>query len=493
MAVIDSGSSTAGKANVDAGYNLQVALPTASAPARVGAIRMFSENDPGDVSGTAYLRSPETSSDYRLRVGTDTVLMTETFNAAAQNTSIWKHAFTTMTMTQSAGFLNINAAGTSTVSGNFAYLQTWRYFPLIGTAPLSVEWTGQLTSVALQANEVYLFGLGVALNAADPVDGVWFELTSAGLYGVLRYNSGTAVKQLLTATARTLGQVYKFSIVVGEREVEFWIDDVFYGELSIPSAQGQPFMTTSLPAFVEKYNANTVGASPSSIFKMGDLTVSLMDIPPTKAWAEQAAGQGYSAQGLNGGTMGSNSFFSNSALPTTALPVNTALTANLPTGLGGGRGLATLWNVAATDMVMTQATNPLGGVNQTPRVMYITGVTISAVTASAALTAPAAGTHSFIWGLYWGSTAVTLAQTESASFATGTTKAFRRKFLGTMCVTNGTAPIGTPADRVISVQFAAPVVVNPGELVGLFCQMHNGAAVATGGLLFTYDFDHYFE
>lgn len=493
MAVIDTGGSTSGKANVNSTYDLQVALPDATTPSRVGGVRLFSENDNGAVTGTAYLRSPETSSDYRLRVGVDTILMTETFNATAQNTSIWKHAFTTMTMTQSAGFLNINAAGTSTVSGNYAYLQTWRYFPLIGTAPLAVEWTGQLSSTALQANEVYQFGLGVAQAAADPVDGVWFELTSAGLYGVLRYNSGTATKTLLTATARTLGQVYKFTIVVGEREVEFWIDDVLYAEVAIPAAQGQPFMSTSLPAFVEKYNANTVGSSPSSIFKMGDLTVSLMDVVPNKSWGEQAAGQGYSAQGLNGGTMGSNAFFTNNALPSAGLPVNTALTANLPTGLGGGRGLATLWNVAATDMVMTQATNPLGGVNQTPRVMYITGVTISAVVASAALTAPAAGTHSYIWGLYWGSTAATLAQTESSSFTTATVKAFRRKFLGTMAITTAAAAIGTPADKAISVKFSAPVVVNPGEIVGLFCQMHNGAATATGALLFTYDFDHYFE
>lgn len=462
-------------------------------PNGVGAVRMFSENDDGSVSGSAYLKSPETSPDFRLRTGLDTILFTDTFNATAQNTAMWKHAFTTMTMTQSAGFLNVNAAGTSTVSGNYAYLQTWKYFPTIGTAPLSVEFTGALTSTALQANEVYQFGLGVCTAAADPVDGCWYELTTAGLYGVIRYNSGVATKQLLTATARTLGANNKYAMVVSEREIEFWIDDAFYGEIIIPTGQSQPFLTTALPAFVQKYNAGTVGASPSSIFKMGDVTVSLMDVATFKPWSQQMAGQGYTAQGQNGGTMGSNGFFTNSTLPTTALPVNTALTANLPTGLGGGRGLATLWNLAATDMVMTQATNPIGGVNQTPRTMFITGVKISAVVASAALTAPAAGTHSLGWGIYFGSSAVTLAQTESASFATGTVKAFRRKFLGFMCITTGTAAIGTPCDKDIVVKFDTPIVVNPGENVGLFCQMHNGAATATGGLLFTYDFDHYFQ
>lgn len=480
-----------------AGTNQLKVIPETDAvanPGNVGGVRIFSENDPGSITGSPYLRSPETSSDYRLRVGLDTILFTDTFNATAQNTGVWKHAFTTMTMTQSAGFLNINAAGTSTVSGNYAYLQTWKYFPIIGTCPLSVEFTGSLTSVALQANEIYQFGLGVALAAADPVDGAWFELTSAGLYGVMRYNSGTATKQLLTSTARTLGQNYKFAIVVGEREIEFWIDDIFYGEMSIPAGQSQPFLSTALPVFVEKYNGNTVGASPSSIFKMGDITVSLMDAATYKPWAHQMAGQGFSGQGQNGGTMGANTFFTNSAYPTTGLPVNTALTANLPTGLSGGRGLATLWNLASTDMVMTQGTNPIGGVNQTPRALFITGVTINAVSHTAAWTAPAAGGHSLLWGLYYGSSAVTLAQAESGSFTTATVKAFRRKFLGFMTWATGAAAVGTPPDRgPISVTFDSPIVVNPGENVGLFCQMTNGAVTATGGLFFTYDFDHYYQ
>jgi hypothetical protein len=489
------GTSSGNGAEVNASNQMKVVPETDAAtnPDNVGAVKIFSENDPGAISGDAYLKSPETSDDYRLRVGIDTIFFTETFNATAQNTGVWKHAFTTMTMTQSTGFLNVNAAGTSTVSGNYAFLQTWKYFPVLGTAPLSVEITANLSSTALQANEIYQFGLGLALAAADPVDGAWYELTNAGLYGVVRYNSGTAAKLLLTATPRTLGKNNKFAMVVSEREVEFWVDDVFYGELTTPAAQSQPFLNAALPVFVEKYNSGTVGSSPSSILKVGDITVSLMDIAISKPWAHQMAGQGYAGQGQNGGTMGANTFFANSAYPTTALPVNTALTANLPTGLTGGRGLATLWNTAATDMVMTQATNPLGGVNQTPRTLFITGIKISAVSFSAALTAPAAGQHALAWGIYWGSTAVTLAQTESASFATGTTKAFRRKFLGVMGWSSGTAPIGTPADKDVVITFEVPVVVHPGENVGLFCQMLNGAATATGGILFTYDFDHYYQ
>jgi hypothetical protein len=491
---IQGGSNTAGLANVNAAYKLEVGLETnaSSNPTQVGSVKTFSENDDGTVTGIPYLKSPETSPDFRLRVGQDTILFHDTFNATTQNTGLYKHEFTTMTMTQSAGFLNVNAAGTSTVSGNFAYLRTWRTFPLIGSSALSIETTFQLTNQALQVNEVYHIGIGIPTTGTEPVDGIWFELTNAGLYGVMKYNSGVSTKQLLTSTPLTLNKNVKIVIVLGEREVEFWIDDVFYGEMEIPAGQSSPFLSVALPYFILKYNNGTVGSSPSSILKVGDVVISIMDIDTLKPWAHQAAGQGLSGQGLNGGTMGSLATWPNSTNPTTALPVNGSLTSNLPTGLGG-QGLATLWNLAATDMALLAWLNPQGGVNQTPRVCYITGVKISAASFTAAWTAPAAGQHLFQWGIGYGSVAANLGATETASFATNTTKAVRRKPLGLMGWSSGTAPIGTPCDKDIYVKFDTPIVVNPAEYLLIMCKMLNGAATATGGMYFTVDFDHYFE
>lgn len=85
------------------------------------------------------MREPYTSEDYRLSIGQDTISALYNFTSSTQNTGDFKHAFTTMTMTQSGGFLNINPA-LATVSGNYAYLQTWRYFSLQGAA-------GNLTSI----------------------------------------------------------------------------------------------------------------------------------------------------------------------------------------------------------------------------------------------------------------------------------------------------------------------------------------------------------
>jgi hypothetical protein len=455
-------------------------------------VRMFSENDDGSETGTPYLKSPETSSDYRLRVGIDTMLFKGSFAATTQNSGQWKHEFGTMTMTQSAGFLNINAAGTSVASGHFAYLRTWRTFPMCGTAPLAVEFTMQLSSTALQANEVYQFGLGLPTGAAECVDGTWIEITNAGTHGCIRYNSGTTTKTELTTTALELNVNHRFVIIVGEREVEYWIDDVLYGEQEIPDGQAQPFVGTSLPMFIQKYNSGVVGSSPSSIMKLGNVTVTLQDVNTNKLWSHQMSGMGYSGQGLDGGTMAGLATWANSANPTTAAPGNGSLTANLPAGLGG-QGLATVWNLAATDMVMLAWQNPTGGVAQPARVCYITGVKISAASFTAAWTAPAAGQHLFQWGLGYGAVAANMNASETASFATNTTKAARRRVLGLMGWATGATPIGTPADRDIIVKFDSPIVINPTEFLMVACKMLNGAATATGGMYFTVDFDHYFE
>lgn len=491
MAIIQTGSSATGTANVNANHDLQVALPTTHA--YMGGVRVFSENDPGTISGAAELKSPETSNDYRLRVGLDTLLKSYTFNATTQNTGQWKHAFTTMTMTQSAGFLNINAAGTSTVANNYAFLQTWQYFPLVGTAPLYVEFTGQINAYPT-ANEVFVAGLGIPSAAAEPTDGVYWRLTSAGLVGVIKYSgSETVTDVLVDAGDMSLNTNSKYCLSIGERAIEFWINDVLYDTKHVPNANGQPFMTTCLPVFVMKYNSSTVGNSPNMIIKVSDLTVTLADMHTSKPWAHQMAGMGMGAwQGQDGGTMAGTATYANSANPTAAAPQNTALTANLPAGLGG-QGLATLWNLAATDMIFNQYLNPVGGVNQTPRTLYITGIKISAAAFTATWTAPAAGQHLFQWGLGWGAISGSLAATETGSFVTATTKIPRRKTLGLMGWATTATPIGTPADRDISVSFDTPIVVNPSEYINVICKMVNGAASATGAMYYTIDFDGYFE
>lgn len=438
-------------------------------------VGFFSENDGGDILLTKTMRSPETSQDYRLRVGTDTMLFSDTFNATAQNTGNWKHSFTVMTMTQSAGFLNVNAAGTSTASGNYAYLQTWRYFPLIGTSPLAVEFTGQFTMYPT-VNEVFLAGLGVATGAAEPVDGVWFELTSDGLKGCLRYNSGTVSKVTLVATVTDLdlNTNSKYVAVIGEREIQFWIDDVLYGNLAIPAANGQPFISTALPIFIQKYNNALVGSSPNMIVKVGDVSLTLMDLATNQTWANQMASSGLGLQGLNGGTMGSPQIqWANSALPTAAAATNT--TAALGAFLGG-IFLMNAPATSATDVIIASYLNPIGGVNQTPRTIKLRGIKVDCVNTVVAVATTAT---TFGVAVAWGGTQLSLGTvtSDTASFANNTAKARRIQPIGVISFPVGAA-VGAVSNP-IQFDFEAPIVVNPGEYIQIVAKILVGTATAT--------------
>jgi hypothetical protein len=434
---------------------------------------MFSENDDGTKLGTKFMRSPETSQDFRMRVGIDTVLFTDTFNATAQNTALWKHTFTTMTMTQSVGFLNVNAAGTSTVSGNFAFFQTWRYFPLIGTAPLAIEFTGQFTQHPT-SGEVFLAGVGVATGAAEPIDGVWFELTSDGLKGCLRYNSGTVSKVTLEATVTNLpvNTNAKYVIVIGERGIDFWIDDILYGALEVPAGNGQPFITTALPVFIQKYNASLIGSTPNMIVKIGDVSVTLMDLATNQAWANQMASSGLGLQGLNGGTMGSPQVqWGNTALPTAAAATNT--TAALGAFFGGlfqMNAPAT----SATDVIVSSYQNPLGGVSQTPRTMKVRGLKVDCINTVAAVATT--GT-TFAVAVAWGGSSVSLATAETGSFVTATAKNRRVQPIGVISFPIA-SPIGGQATSIVF-DFEAPLVVNPGEFIQVIAKPILGTATAT--------------
>lgn len=433
----------------------------------------FFEQDDGTKTGAPYLKSPEVSQDFRLRAGLDTMLFADTFNATAQNTSNWKHSFTTMTMTQSAGFLNVNAAGTSTVANNYAYLQTWRYFPLFGTAPIAVETTAQFTNYPT-VNEIIQFGLGVATGATEPVDGIWFELTSDGLKGCIRYNSGVTAKITLIGTIADLdlNQNYKFVVVIGEREIEYWIDDVLYGEQLLPAAQAQVFMTSALPFFVQKYNSGTVGSTPNTIFKVGYVCITLMDLNTNMTWANQMASLGLGLQGLNGGSFPSPMVqWSNTVLPTAAAATNTTA------ALGAFMGGIFLMNApatSATDVIIASWLNPIGGVNQTPRTIKVRGMKIDCVNSVVAVATTASV---FAVAVAWGANQLTLAGNETGSFVNNTTKARRIQPIGVISFPVGAA-VGA-SGGTIQFDFEAPLVVNPGEYFQVIAKILLGTATAT--------------
>lgn len=469
------GNTSGNVLEVDANNNAKVNLPTTASQAGFASIQ--SMMDAGTITGSKLVRTPDVSDDSRLAVGVSTVLAQYNFNATTQNTGDWKHAFTTMTMTQSSGFLNINPA-LATVSGNYASLQTWRHFQLQGDGTIHVEFVGQISAMP-PANQILEAGLFVQTAGVAPTDGVFFRLTSAGLIGVLTYG-GTETTTGTMFASITPNTNAKFQITIGQRGVWFWVDGVLAAYQAIPAANATPFLTQCLPVTLHMRNSNTVTGGMT--VKIGTLHVTQEDIATSKPWSAQKSLQGDAYQGQDGDTMGSLAAYSNAALGAAAALSNTA---TLLTGLGGvGLVLPTL--TAGTDGIFCSYQNPAGSTSQPPKTLCVTGVRVDA-SVQVALTG---GPLTLIVGAAFGHTAVSLATTETGSFVTATTKAPRRVPLGNLDFVV-TAAAGTGAVG-ITVSFKSPIVVNPGEFFAITIR-NVGTVTTAGALAVTAMVDHYFE
>lgn len=463
MAVLDTGSSTAGKANVDSNYQLLVA--TNSDPAKAGAVRMFSENDPGTITGEVYALSPETSDDYRLRVGMDVLLDNETFNYAAQNTAKFSYVATTLTMALTGGALTTNGTSITTIN-TAASLRTFQFFPLLGQqTPLYCEFSASITA-AMATNTTIDFGLFLTSGSSPyaPADGVYFRLTSAGLIGVINFNGAEVTTSVFSFSA-TVNQVYQFVIALNEREAEFWIDDVLYGTLTVQTGNGQPCMSAALPMQIRHAIGGTAAGSVVQL-KVWDYSVELGDVVTGMTAGAIAASQGGTLQIQAGAAVsGQLTTYANGAEPgAVTLTANTAPATNT---LGGLFLLPAAITTAASDYPLFAWLNPAGTTAIIGKVFYCTGVRVGELTVTTALTG---GPIILTYALGFGSTASTLATTETASFTSPTTKVARRIPLGLQTLA-ATAAVGTLSPGFQADFSSAPIPINPGEYLHIILRV----------------------
>lgn len=465
-------SSTTGELKDDGNGNALVTLPQASAPAQVGAVRLFCENDDGTLFGTAYLRSPEVDEDYRLRVGTDSLLDAENFFYTAQNTGKHRYGNTTLTVTWSTGGLTLNGAGVTT-TGTGCELRTYAFFPVFGSGNTFVETVLAFTAQPT-ANCIVEYGLGLTNNTgtAAPSDGAFFRLTSAGVQCVVTFSGAETTVSVPVSFSYANSETHKFGISITLREVEFWIDDQRVGSIEA-GATGTAFSAFSAPWFVQQRHPGTAGNVLQT--KVFNYLVSLGGLTQTIDFSDTGNTVFGSYQGLSGGTMGSLANFANSANPTAAVPTNT--TAALGSGLGGQ-----FWETdtlaVTTDGVICSYQVPAGTVAIPGRRLAIYGVRV----ASFIQTALTGGGYVAVWSLAFGHTAVSLATGEAA-----TTKAPRRVALGNQAVASG-AVISTALTEV-SRDFSRPIIVNPGEFVALV-KKKVGTAPSAGVIAHIITFDY---
>lgn len=490
---------TAGtSAEVDSSQNAMVNTPGYTAagvvrgggPENAGAIAFFSENDTGEKTGARYVQSPETDDDYRLRVGLDTLLDAESFNYASQNTGKHFHAFTTLTSTVStAGLLtNSGASLATTVAMTFGTVAEFNVAHAATSLYTETTMALNVNMSAIPANaviDVGLFRRGAA-TAYAPTDGAYFRFSSAGITGVLN-NNGTEVPTVLPVSGILANENHVYLIAYQERSVEFWIDNVLYGDISTAATNGQVSRSTTLPWSIRHANTGVVASSLQATIT--DYTVS-MGGPGVLSSLSQTGNRVHGAhQGQSGGTMGTLALYANVTVPTTAAGSNTAANA---TGLGGRGAINAVAGGAANDFIMTSYQVPAGTTAIPGRRLAVYGVRISCANLGAAVATTAT---TIGLSLAFGHTVVSLAAAESASFGTagGTTKAARREALGIM-YWNVAAPIGaTAANGDIFMPFTQPIYVNPGEFIATAMQFLVGTATASQSIWYHVTFDYGWE
>jgi len=474
-------------ADVNASRQLKIVPETdvATNPDNVGGVRFFGENDAGQITGVPALYSPEVDIDYRKRVSQDLMLDDENFNYTAQNTGKHSLTATTMAATFAAGQVTLNSASITTAATGIV-LATYACFPNNGTNTLSAD-VELAFSAQPQANVFVEFGLGIPGAAAvAPTDGVFMRLNSAGLIGIASNNgTETPVVFPLAQGSGTWSyendKKYQFIVYQGMTKAVFWVNDgtgaVMLGEIPLPDGQGRMTMGQGLQFFVKQ---RITGGAAGGVLqtKIGAYCVRIGGSNLTSTFSTQGNRIYGSYQGASGGTMGSLATYVNSANPTAAAPSNTALTANLPGGLGG-QGAVIAAVAAATDGIWSSYQVPALTVNIAGRRLVLRGVQLHLVNLGAAV-ATTATTIQF--SLAFGHTAVSLATAEAA-----TAKAPRRIPLGIATWPVGAAIGSTPTNGPLNLDLGdAPLFINPGEHLALVGKFLVGTATASQVINFTY-------
>jgi hypothetical protein len=484
---IQSGSNSAGIANVDASYNLNVALPLD--PLMAGYSRNMGEIDAGRVTGTAYLLPPETSEDYRSRVELDTILDSHTFNETAQYTGKHIYRNTTMTNTWSGNALNTNASGITTINTGTSF-QTYQHFPIFGGAQTYAYFNVAFTGAWAVTNTTVDIGLFTNNTTTPyaPNDGVYIRANNTGLFGVANFNNTeqtTAPFKFSFGGASfspTIGTFYDVIVTIGQNIAVFWMDlrdgngYARMGSIVDSVGGGLPSSVSNIP-FSVRHAIGGTAASGVMGAKIGTYTISQGGFQNTRSEHMTAGLMTGGHQGQAGHTQGSTALYTNSLAPG-AGAVMTNTTAALGTGMGGQfSALPTL--AANTDGIVCSYLNPIPTAAIAGKQLAIKGVKIDAV-----VTTVLAGNATpviYAYSLAYGHNALSLATTEAA-----TTKAPRRIYLGVQSFA-AAAPLGTVASTV-TMNFNRPIPVNPGEYVAIAAK-NIGVVTTTGVITFfvTYD------
>lgn len=455
MAVLE-GSLSANQAEVDAGHNLNVTLPNDSQYSGFAKIL--------DTDG----RGIVTTENEALSVSMDNLLFIEQVDGSAININKWATSTDTMTVTQSSGFIILNANSTTTAN-KYAILSSTKYLPFYGHLPIRISINAKVP-VQPQANLTMELGIGTATTNGAPTDGAFFRWNSSTEFRAVINNAGVETSTLLTGTYTdpdgdsisvppSISVVHLYDIVVVEDIVQFFIDDVKVAEVNIPAGQAFPTNAGRLPLFARVYNGGSAPGQAPQI-SIGQVGVVQEGMVLNRPISETLASLGNGAYQSPVTAFAQTANHANSTSPTSATLSNTAAGY---TTLGGRYQFAAVAS-AATDFALFAYQVPTG------YQFYVTGVTITCANTGAI--GSAITPSIFDWSIGVNSSAVSLATTDGAG-----TWAPRRIPLGIQSFALSVAIGSTASDLVRT--FTPAIVCDSGRYLHIILQVPSGASTAS--------------
>lgn len=408
-------------------------------------------------NGDRVMKELEASEDYRLRIESDNLWLTDYPLGTAVNTRKWKTLLTaSQTITIAGARYELNSSGLTTVNSG-SMLQSWRVIPFYKANTTYLEFNVNWT-LAPVANWFAEWGASNAATAiAAATDGVFYQITAGTFRGVCR-NAGVETSVDLGVIPAE-GVVHDFVIEVTQGVVHFWHESNLLGSIEIPNAQFGPTASPTLPVFVRTY---TAAVAPAIAIKLqcSAIQASNGGADLNRLWPTKQVGMGNSSvQAPSGSTVGQTANYVNSTAPVAGALAN--ITAAYAT-LGGQFSFAAVAG-AETDYALFAYPVPVG------QTLVVRGIWIDTMNTGAAVATTATWLQ---WSLGVGCSAVTLATAEGAA-----AKAPARLALGNQ-VFPIAAAIGAQAQR-LDINLDAPIVVNSGEYLHIIVKMPLGTATAS--------------
>ena len=455
MALIETGDSSTGVANVDSNYNLKVALPSVKEQAGFVGIAGFADN-------AGNVRIPiGASSQGLLGTGSVQVDFEQGFSASTISPSVWSQVLATMTVSVANNAITLNS-GNSLAATASARLVSYRQAKAPRGSDRIIAWRMMLPNQVTGA--VTEVGAFAATGVASPTSGAFFRYGSNGeLRGVSISVTGTESTTGVIPTP-SLNVAHDYTIWIMSTAIVFQIDHVVVGSISLGNTAPSPITSESAPFCARLYNASATATAQQVYLHrcVGAL------YGGTYGYDRQflaALGGDIGSQGVVGAGTGYLANWANSAAPASATLSNTAAGY---TSLGGQFQFAAVLG-SETDYALFAFQVPAQTATNQGRTLVVHGINISTFNMGAAV----ATTPTLLqWGIAYDGTAVSLATADAAA-----TKAPRRVPLGCQSLPVGLAVGGNVPD--LRVDFRQPLSVNAGNYLHVILKIPVGTATAS--------------